>query len=768
MFSSLTRNPRYYALLLLPALSMAIWTNVICSVTPAEILSTPNLLYAGIGFLSTLLIAIVFYFLASRFGTETDDIHKVVVRSLLPLTVLSLAGLKFFISKGNIETQYFLGTYLGYFLLTFALGASLAYFAYNIKLCNIFPQKHTTITLLLVILSISIYITYIHYQKHLALETGYDLSGYEQTIWSCMNDVPYNIGVGIGSPGIEWDKINVNPDNYSTFLSFHFPPLLIVLSPFYELFGGTIFLFFIQAFILCLGALPIFWLSKKYLKNIDASWCTAFAYLLSLPVAYLHFCDFHLDTFATTFLIFVFYFWSEKKYIKTTLFIILALFSKEPVALVVIMMGIYFFFIEKQRISGLVVFIATSFYFILVVYVIIPYFSGYKGNAFFPVLYGHLGQTPGEAVVFIIKHPVEIAKLIFKTDKIIHIVLLLMPFAFLSLRRPLILLIPLPIFGLNLLAASPALYKIFFQYQAFIIPFVIISAVMGIESFVKSISEGKLFWRRVTFNPERSLRALSALILTFSVTLLYCLGPSPQRHADPADIKAMSLIKSLPKDASVMASFTFLPHLVQRKHAYSSFMTDVISIEDVAQRAEYACYDLRFTYLHEKSLKAVALSGLYKVETNESGTLIFRRGTSVPEEECMKIFNARPLSSVDGEPQEITLRSASVDEPDIKQGDGVVFFITWHLPKKYSMPSKIDFYINNQYGKFHLGEIDFGYKIFSDCKIPGSHEIAVCYPLTIRPSLPPGKYSVSVQINSGKDKPENTPFNVGEINILNR
>ena len=140
-------------------------------------------------------------------------------------------------------------------------------------------------------------------------------------------------------------------------MAVHNDILLALLSPFFFLKQGPETLLIIQTVVIALGALAIFKIAliafQKFNNSSLLSLIFSLSYLLYFPLERANIFDFHAVTLATTFLLFMFYFWTVKKYFFSLIFFILSLLSKEQVALTTMTFGVYLFLCcHCERLKG--------------------------------------------------------------------------------------------------------------------------------------------------------------------------------------------------------------------------------------------------------------------------------------------------------------------------------------------------------------------------------------------------------------------------------
>jgi hypothetical protein len=233
------------------------------------------------------------------------------------------------------------------------------------------------------------------------------------------------------------------------------------------------------------------------------------------------------------------------------------------------MFGIYALLRRKPKKWILVPSLIGLVWFFLAVKVVIPYFAKdaelYQGGFIFNQYYKHLGNNFFDMTKTIITKPSWVFGYVFTERKLIYLFQLFAPTAFLGFLSPQALLIALPILLQNLLSAVDIHTDIHFHYNALLIPFIFYSAIGGFK---------KLLSFKIINNHRLVIYA--GFIGVLSISGIYLKGPQfylPEFiNFFPRDELAKEkekLIKLIPKDASVIATFQFLPRLASRHKVYS-------------------------------------------------------------------------------------------------------------------------------------------------------------------------------------------------------
>jgi len=140
-------------------------------------------------------------------------------------------------------------------------------------------------------------------------------------------------------------------------------------------------------------------------------------------------------------------------------------------------------------------------------------------------------------------------------DRLPYLGALLAPLAFLPLLAPLDAVGALPALAQNLLSSDPVLFHHRTQYQAFVLPFLILAAIGGYD---------RLALRRPGRWPVRVLVVAAAVSLALSARAVNDLGWTRWRQT-PDHRAAYSVLAQVPPDAAVSAHDRYVPHLSLRR-----------------------------------------------------------------------------------------------------------------------------------------------------------------------------------------------------------
>ncbi|HET9887952.1 MAG TPA: DUF2079 domain-containing protein, partial [bacterium] len=295
------------------------------------------------------------------------------------------------------------------------------------------------------------------------------------------------------------------------FFGEHFAPILYALVPFYEIAPEVRVALIFQSFALAIAAIPIFLLARRILGPLAASGFVLL-YCAYTPARNVNLFDVHEIAFATPILLFACWFLETRRNVALAMACFLALLCKEEIGLVVAGMGIYLFWVRRERAWGAAFFILGFAWIAAAVLVVIPHFRG-TGYAFVD-RYASIGRTPAEVLKTLLTHPWIPFVKIFEPGRLKYIVEMFGPLSFLSFAAPAQLLLGAPTFFLSILSDQPAQYSTTFHYTAPLTPFVFYSAIHGCANLVRLAARLPALLR-IVFRPASVVRAMLAVSIIF-------------------------------------------------------------------------------------------------------------------------------------------------------------------------------------------------------------------------------------------------------------
>jgi len=228
-------------------------------------------------------------------------------------------------------------------------------------------------------------------------------------------------------------------------------PILLPVSLFYLIYSSPKTLLVLQTIAIAIGAWPLYLLAREKLQSEFGGIVFAAAYLLSPALEAANLFQFHAVSLAPTFLLWAFYFLEKEKALWFIVFSVLAMSCKEEMPLLIVMMGLYAFFLRKRKKLGMVMIVVAVIWFYVAVYIIVPW-ANPQGRSQYLAYYKDWGNDPLEIALAIIRQ--RAWWLIFNKVSFDYLFRLLLPLAFLPLFYLPILLIALPSLAINVLSSS--------------------------------------------------------------------------------------------------------------------------------------------------------------------------------------------------------------------------------------------------------------------------------------------------------------------------
>lgn len=412
-----------------------------------------------------------------------------------------------------------------------------------------------------------------------------------------------------------WDyahfRISPMPTYPGNFLQDHFSFTLMYFVPLYWLLNwltGTYTLILIQTSLIMIAAWYTYQLIRLKSDNIWLGAGVLFYYFTLLGRYTTFSCDVNIAVISACFIPVFLYFFETRKYVIAFIILILSLLSREniPIWFVFIFLVLI---IEHRKdknavllsILGMTLSVA---YFILLFKVLIPSVETDE-KQFTLFNYSALGATPGEALVFVLQHPVETIKLFFVNHlndpaydgvKTEFYLVYLISGGLVLFFRPQYLIWFIPIVAQKVLNDSVLRWGIATYYSIEVVTLLPLSVFLVLSGIKK----------RVVQNTLVAVTCLATLLTTFRMLdapnhrMQWVTNPFKEkiyyhRYFKPDfDIqKVNSVLKKIPPQAAVSASQRFFPHLSQR------FGVTLFPTVADAQYVLFSVFDDYFMHSHE-------------------------------------------------------------------------------------------------------------------------------------------------------------------------
>jgi len=434
----------------------------------------------------------------------------------------------------------------------------------------------------------SLYVT-LSVRRHLQLMTsGYDLGIFEQSVRSyAAGHLPVSTLKGPGYP----------------LLGDHFSPIVATIAPLYRVFPSPVTLLVAQAALLSVAVVPLSaWALREAGRRVAL--VVVVVYGLSWGIAQAVGFDFHEVAFGVPLLAFATVALGDGRLRHAVLWAAPLVLVKEDLGLTVAMLGLLVVLRGRRRLGLLTAaggVVATA----LEMGVVIPAINPGGSNAY-------VGQIDSGGLAH------QLAGILSPDTKIVTLVLLLAPTAFIALRSPLLLLV-VPTLGWRFLSSNPAYWGMSFHYSAVLMPIVVAALIDGLRRH-----RGRRW----------PVLAVSVLVTAWLVPQNpFAQLASPGLWQTDARVVAVNqVLARIPSGTSVSASNWLAPQLTSRDDVSVFGFTPLTT-----SHAEYVVADTRelgtFPVLHEQQaallLQARGLG--YAVIDQVDGVVLLHR-TSAPVE----------------------------------------------------------------------------------------------------------------------------------------
>ncbi|MGH8999812.1 MAG: DUF2079 domain-containing protein [Acidimicrobiia bacterium] len=392
----------------------------------------------------------------------------------------------------------------------------------------------------------------VHLRHHRFGSSAFDMAIYDQETWLLSR----LDGLFISVRGLDFFGHHAN---YGLFL----------LAPFYRLGAGPHFLNIVQVASLAAGAVPVYLLARDRLgRSPSAAWMgvvLAGAYLAHPALGFMSWELFHPEVMAIAPLLFAYWLGTRptKRWGLFAACVVYAVSWKEDVALAAVMLGVVLV-VRGERRAGLVTAGASLGYFVVVTQVLFPALSG---EAFYNQMFSDVGGSAIGIAWTLLVHPTEIIGAFFSGEARTYIWQMGLPFGFLPVFAPLAFAPGAPQFVANIISDVDFTRVIYYHYAA-----------LPLAAMTLATVEAVAWLSRHRQNPAPVQRFLVGLVAATSLTgaALWGVSPIGSEYAAgwwPLDPnlrqEVMERAVSLPPDdASVTATYQFVPHLSRRREVY--------------------------------------------------------------------------------------------------------------------------------------------------------------------------------------------------------
>jgi uncharacterized membrane protein len=409
------------------------------------------------------------------------------------------------------------------------------------------------------------YFGYYTYCFYYSLRSSYDLGIYDSLLWNMLHGGSFYKAPPWAGPG------RCHFGNHAEFFAYAILPLYALRQN-----AGTLLV--IQSAVLGGAAIPLYKLARKHIDRWPAC-ILALSYLLYPALHGANLFEFHFLPFGPFLLWWAWYFLESRRNGWAALFVFLTLTVREDVSSWVAVLGAYFLLSGRRPKAGLLIGVLGTLWCFTLKFFVMPRIGG--GESFtdmFKDLIPPGGKGFGSVVLTVFGNPAFTVSTLAETSKLIYMLQILLPLAFIPLRRPIGLLLCIPGFFFTALSTQYGpLISITYQYGAHWIAFLFPGMALGLEWLNKRDAA-----LHSTLKPQR---AAMVALLCLALPISYQYGAVLQQHnswGGPVkfifgiDAQGKSrhqgaerLARLLPKRAKVSASGFATPYISNRPDAYN-------------------------------------------------------------------------------------------------------------------------------------------------------------------------------------------------------
>jgi hypothetical protein len=233
------------------------------------------------------------------------------------------------------------------------------------------------------------------------------------------------------------------------------------------------------------------------------------------------------------------------------------------------------------------------------------------------------GPTIKASLLNIARQPMLLVDWLSQPQIVTYLSGLLASAGYLSLLSPLTLAISAPVVAMNVFSAWNWTYSEGAHYSASILPFVVISAIYGLDWIARQVSS------RTAISRRHAVDALALVVLAIAGVHHYRIGMSPlaasyhrPRLTDHHRL-GHRLMARIPPDAPLSSQSGLYPHLAHREKAY--FFPAVNDAEYVLLDVTGSPYPITTREVYQTAQRLMTDDG-YGVVAAEDGYLLLKKG----------------------------------------------------------------------------------------------------------------------------------------------
>jgi uncharacterized membrane protein len=420
------------------------------------------------------------------------------------------------------------------------------------------PRTLAALPLLLVCAGALGYAAYFGYYTvawHRGVHSSFDLGLENNLMWNLIH-------------GGQFFKSSPLVGPKGTHFGYHATLFAFVMAPIYALAPRVETLLLLQSTLLGFAAVPLFLFARLHVRPALACFI-ALAYLLYPGVHGANLYEFHYLPLGTFFLWTTLYALESRRNVLAFFAVLVTMSVREDVSASLAIWGAYLLLTGRRPGVGLCLAIVSTTYFVVMKMVVMPRFAGTESFTFmFEKLLPAGENTFGGVLKTAFGNPWYTAGTLLEESKLIYLLQLVVPLAFIPFRRPLALLFVVPGFLFTLLSTgySPTI-SIHYQYTTYWTTFLFVSMVLVLSRMSgvrRAAAVGALGLALAAGSYQYG--SILQTRISWGGPIRYKFGMSRVDHHRRSALD--SVLRHLPKDAKVVGSGFITPQVSSRADAY--------------------------------------------------------------------------------------------------------------------------------------------------------------------------------------------------------
>jgi len=389
--------------------------------------------------------------------------------------------------------------------------------------------------------------------RHFAFQThALDLGQFAQIVWS----IAHGDGPWMTLPAMHaWGD--------------HFSPILYLLVPLARLGPLAPSLLIVQTLSLAAGGLAVFAFARHHLRDDRLAAGLALLYLANPSLHGINVRDVHVQAFAVPLLMAAALAFDRRHWGWCAVAVLLVLSCREDGAVAIVGFAVWLALARRRWALGSAVAVGAVLLLAFDTRVVIPH---YRGEAYTHLVkrYVHLGDSVSDVLITLAVRPWRWVPVVLQPPKLVYLLAILAPVGFLPLLAPMAAASALPGLAVNLLTFDRVLFNYRSQYQAFVLPFLMLAAVEGCarlqERWTRRTQHRAPGWRD-RLSPGAVLVAAFLISLALTVRTVNDLAVNRWRLG-PEQRAAHALLRRIPPGVAVGVNERLVPHLAERHEVY--------------------------------------------------------------------------------------------------------------------------------------------------------------------------------------------------------